>query len=270
MKMSRNPFGSSAEALTYPLLLVAVMWTMWAFQLQTIGGLMDWGARPQDWSSWKGVFMMPLLHDVSSFNHILNNTFPIFILLAALVYYYRAIAVRVFIISWLGTGLSVWLLAPESSGYHVGMSGVIYALFGFLFLSGFFRNFRPLQVVSLFVLFIYGSMIWGIFPSEERISWEGHGSGMIIGMFLAVFYRKLGPQRPKYQFEIEKELGIEPPDLEGQWIARQEALQRMQEELEERQKQQVHIVYHVRPQDDLPRDKRPQDGIDPQAPSNHE
>jgi membrane associated rhomboid family serine protease len=228
MKMSRNPFGSSAEALIYPLLLVAVMWTMWAFQLQTIDGLMDWGARPQDWSSWKGVFMMPLLHDVSSFNHILNNTFPIFILLAALVYYYRAIAARVFIISWLGTGLSVWLLAPQSSGYHVGMSGVIYALFGFLFLSGFFRNFRPLQVVSLFVLFIYGSMIWGIFPSQERISWEGHGSGMIIGMSLAVFYRKLGPQRPKYQFEIEKELGIEPPDLEGQWLARQEALQRLQ------------------------------------------
>jgi membrane associated rhomboid family serine protease len=270
MKMSRNLFGSSAEAIVYPLLLLAVMWTMWAFQLQTAGGLTDWGARPQDLSSWKGVFMMPLLHDVSSFNHILNNSFPIFILLAALVYYYRAIAASVFIVSWLGTGLSVWLLAPESNGYHVGMSGVIYALFGFLFLSGFLRNFRPLQVLSLFVLFIYGSMIWGIFPSHERISWEGHGSGMIIGMALAVFYRKLGPQRPKYQFEIEKELGIEPPDLEGQWIARQEALQRMQDELEERQQQQIHIVYHVRPQDDLPKEKRLQDETDRQSTSNPE
>jgi hypothetical protein len=32
---------------------------------------------------------------------------------------------------------------------------------------------------------------------------------------LAFVYRKQGPQRPKYQYEIEKELGIEPPDFEG-------------------------------------------------------
>ena len=214
--------------------------------------------------------MMPLLHDVSSVNHILNNSFPLFMLLAALIYYYRAIAGRVFFISWLGTGLSVWLLAPESNSYHVGMSGVIYALFGFLFLSGFFRNFRPLQVVSLFVLFLYGSMIWGIFPTQERISWEGHGAGMIIGMSLAVFYRKLGPQRPKYQFEIEQELGIEPPDLEGEWLARQEALQRMQEEMEQLQREQIHVVYHVRPKDPLPRENKPPVDTDRKPTSNPE
>ena len=270
MKITKNPFGSAAEAVVYPLLLLGVMWTIWVFQLQTPGGLIDWGARPQDYSSWKGVFMMPLLHDVSSVNHILNNSFPLFMLLAALIYYYRGIAGRVFFISWLGTGLSVWLLAPESNSYHVGMSGVIYALFGFLFLSGFFRNFRPLQVVSLFVLFLYGSMIWGIFPTQERISWEGHGAGLIIGMSLAVFYRKLGPQRPKYQFEIEQELGIEPPDLEGEWLARQEALQRMQEEMEQRQREQIHVVYHVRPKDPLPRENKPPVDTDRKPTSNPE
>jgi hypothetical protein len=36
-----------------------------------------------------------------------------------------------------------------------------------------------------------------------------------VGVILAFIYRKQGPQRPKYQYEIEKELGIEPPDFEG-------------------------------------------------------
>jgi hypothetical protein len=73
----------------------------------------------------------------------------------------------------------------------------------------------PLQALSLFIIFLYGSMIWGVFPTQPRVSWQGHLSGLIVGVILAFIYRKQGPQRPKYQYEIEKELGIEPPDFEG-------------------------------------------------------
>jgi uncharacterized membrane-anchored protein YhcB (DUF1043 family) len=73
----------------------------------------------------------------------------------------------------------------------------------------------PLQALSLFIIFLYGSMIWGVFPTQPRVSWQGHLSGLIVGVVLAFIYRKQGPQRPKYQYEIEKELGIEPPDFEG-------------------------------------------------------
>jgi hypothetical protein len=81
-------------------------------------------------------------------------------------------------------------------------------------------------------------MIWGIFPTKERISWEGHLSGMIVGVFLAFYYRKLGPQRPKYQYEIEKELGIEPPDLEGIYLEKL----RLQEEEEQRKRDELRNV----------------------------
>jgi hypothetical protein len=64
-------------------------------------------------------------------------------------------------------------------------------------------------------VFLYGSLIWGVFPTQPRVSWQGHLSGLIVGIILAFIYRKQGPQRPKYQYEIEKELGIEPPDFEG-------------------------------------------------------
>jgi membrane associated rhomboid family serine protease len=264
VKNRLHPFGSAAEAIVYPLLLLAMMWTMLWAEHQEGADLIQWGIRPQHFESWKGVIFMPLLHSTADIGHIINNSVPTFMLLAALVFYYREIALKVFLFSWFGTGLSVLLLAPDNGGYHIGMSGVVYALFGFLFISGFFRNFRPLQVLSLFVVFIYGSMIWGIFPQKENISWEGHFSGLIIGVFLAVWYRKLGPKRPKYQFEIEKELGIEPPDFEGQWLAHQEALQRMREEMEQQQQQAMHVVYHYKPTSPRPVEDTPPGDNDPQ------
>lgn len=201
--------------------------------------------------------MMPLLHSPSDIAHIVNNSFPTFLLFAAIVYYYRAVAWKVLIISWIGTGLSVWILPQAQHSYHIGMSGVDYALFGFLFLSGMIRRFLPLQAISLFVVFVYGSMFWGLFPQKENISWEGHFSGLIIGFMLALFFRKVGPQPPKYQYEIEKELGIEPPDLEGMWLARIEEQERLKREAEELQQQNVTIVYHVRPK--LPEEQKPED-----------
>jgi hypothetical protein len=126
------------------------------------------------------------------------------------------------------------------------MSGVIYGLASFLFTSGVIRKFLPLQGISLFVAFIYGSMIWGVFPMEQRVSWEGHLMGFLTGIILAFVFRKEGPQRPKFQYEIEKELGIEPPDLEGMYLERL----RQAEELEAERKRQENghfIVYHYVP-----------------------
>lgn len=247
MKKIEQHFGTPLEAILYPVLLVSLMWVV--FWAERISGydLVRFGIRPHEWASWKGVLLMPLLHAPNDTAHIINNTFPTLLLTGALVYYYRDIAFRVLAISWLVTGLGVWWLAKDDGGYHIGMSGVIYALFGFLFVSGFFRSYRPLQAISLFVVFIYGSMVWGIFPQKANISWEGHLSGLSIGIILAVIYRSHGPQGPKYQYEIEQEMGIEPPDFEGMYIARMEALERQRLEFERQQQEAMHIVYHFRP-----------------------
>jgi len=264
VKQKQQPFGSYLEALIYPLLLLGVMWTVYWAERVSGFNMVEYGVRPQNLDSWKGVFFMPLLHAPNDYAHIINNSFPTFVLLAALIYYYREIALKVFTISWLVTGLGVWIFARDEHAYHIGMSGVIYALFGFLFVSGFFRNYRPLQAISLFVVFVYGSMFWGIFPQKAGISWEGHLSGMTIGVILAVIYRQKGPQGPKYQYEIEKELGIEPPDLEGMWVAQQEAMERYRQEMErqrlefeQQQEHPVRIVYHIPPKSP---EGKPQDG----------
>jgi uncharacterized membrane-anchored protein YhcB (DUF1043 family) len=101
-------------------------------------------------------------------------------------------------------------------------------------------------------------MIWGVFPTQPRVSWQGHLSGLIVGVTLAFIFRKQGPQRPKYQYEIEKELGIEPPDFEGDLrraIEAEQAALEAQQELhkqmaaEQENQKPVVVVYQYKKND---------------------
>lgn len=86
---------------------------------------------------------------------------------------------------------------------------------------------------------------------EEKISWEGHFVGLAVGMVMAFVFRESGPQRPKFQYEIEKELGIEPPDFEGMYL---DELRRVEEEQRLRNAQEQNkvitdnttVIYHYR------------------------
>lgn len=245
--MKTNSYFEShlRNAIPPAILVLIIMWLAYWSDYLFVFDFHKLGVLPKTSNGLKGVFFMPWIHSHDDIRHILNNSVPTFLLLTLLFYSYREIALRVFLLSWFVTGILLWVFAQNNGAYHIGMSGVIYALAAFLFTSGVLRKYLPLQALSLFIVFIYGSMIWGIFPSEQHISWEGHLSGMLVGVFLAFYYRKLGPQRPKYQYEIEKELGIEPPDLEGQYweqIRRAEEQQKLKEE----QEKNIRINYEIK------------------------
>jgi membrane associated rhomboid family serine protease len=244
--MSAHHTGSGIQAILISLLIVAVMWLVfWADHLFSFD-FHRLGVLPNEKRGLIGVLFMPVVHSSKDIHHILNNSLPTFLLFASLFYFYNSIAWKVMSIGWLLTGTLVWIIADDTGGYHIGMSGIIYLLAGFLFVSGVLRGFRPLQAISLAVVFMYGSMLWGVFPMKESISWEGHLSGLFVGVILAFYFKEKGPQRPKYQYEIEKEMGIEPPDLEGIWMER---MRLAQEEEEQRKREQLGytIVYHYVP-----------------------
>lgn len=248
----KHPFGSAAEALIYSGLLVVVMWlSYWADHLFPDVPFYQYGVKPHTFQGLRGIIFMPLIHSYNEIEHIVNNSIPTFVLLSALIYYYRTIAFKVFMFSWIFTGIGLWIIAGNSFAYHIGMSGVIYALAGFLFTSGVIRKYRPLQGISLFVVFVYGSMIWGIFPMEPHVSWQGHFAGLVVGVVLAFIYKKHGPQAPKYQYEIEKEMGIDPPDYEGMWNEQQRLIEEAKRKEEESRDESVKttIIYHYRNKD---------------------
>ncbi len=243
----KHPFGSTIEAVIYPLLLVAVLWIIQWVDSISSADFYKWGLLPRTMEGLKGIIFMPLLHSQQDIHHILNNSVAAYLLLAVLIYFYRDVALKVFVLLWILTGAFVWMYAENRGAYHIGMSGVIYGLLGFLFTSGVLRRYLPLQAISLFIVFVYGNMIWGIFPIKASVSWEGHFMGLVAGVLLAFIYRREAVQPPKYQYEIEKDMGIEPPDFEGQWIARQEEIKRLEElRLREQEQPPITIVYHFK------------------------
>ena len=92
------------------------------------------------------------------------------------------------------------------AAWHIGASGIIYGLASFLFVSGIIRRHIPLMALSLLVVFLYGEMVWGIFPGFRiDISWESHMLGAVAGLLLALWYRDEGPQRPVPFYESDEE-----------------------------------------------------------------
>ena len=228
------------------LFIVIMMWLIyWADSLFKVN-LHEFGVLPKRIEGIKGILFMPLIHAQDDIKHILNNSPAIFFLSTLLFYSYHKIGFKIFVLSWIMSGLLLWIFAEDRGVYHIGMSAVIYSLAGFLFMSGIIRKYFPLQALSLLIVFLYGSMVWGLFPTNLRISWEGHLMGLSAGFFLAIYYRSKGPQRPKFQYEIEKELGIDPPDLEGIYNAkiREEEILLAQKESEKQ------IVYDYIPSSD--------------------
>ena len=106
--------------------------------------------------------------------------------------HFKDLSYQIFIWLFIGTGLWLWSFGRPAN--HIGASGIVYALFGFISVSGFLRKNKNLLSLSMLTVFLYGSMIWGIFPSDPSISWEGHLSGLAIGIVLAVYFRKRGPK----------------------------------------------------------------------------
>ncbi|NLA24941.1 MAG: rhomboid family intramembrane serine protease [Bacteroidales bacterium] len=184
-------------AATIPILVMFVCWMLKILEISLDISFSHYGIYPRDFHSWTGLIMMPLIHgDIA---HIAANTVAFIVLVTGVFYFYKEFALKILLYSWIFTGLLTWLIGREA--YHIGASGLVYAFAGFIFLSGVLRNHIQLMAISLLVVFVYGSMIWGIFPIKPQMSWEGHLSGLVTGFCLAYIYRKQGPQRKIYTWD---------------------------------------------------------------------
>jgi len=180
-------------SMLIPFILIALMWLLKIIEFLFGIDLSTFGILPREKNGLIGIFTSPFIH--SDLSHLFNNTIPLFVLGTALFYFYSKVAFRVFFWIVLLTGLAVWVLGRQS--YHIGASGLVYGLASFLFFSGILRMHIPLIALSLLVAFLYGQMVWGMFPGlKMNISWESHMLGAVAGIFLAIWYRHQGPQAP--------------------------------------------------------------------------
>ncbi len=183
------------------LFLIAILWMIKIAELTLNVSFYRLGLYPLHVKGLKGIIFSPLLH--ADFGHLISNSAPLFVLLIALFYYYRRISYPIFGWLYLLSGLFLWFFGRQT--WHIGASGLVYALAAFHLVSGIIRNDVRLLMVSLIVVFLYGGFVWGMMPINPNISWDGHLWGAIAGILIAFAYRKYYLYREKYEWEEEDE-----------------------------------------------------------------
>ncbi|MEG1546335.1 MAG: rhomboid family intramembrane serine protease [Bacteroidaceae bacterium] len=189
-------------AAVIPLFFVFILY---AIKVMEVG--MDWdfttlGVYPLEKRGVFGIFAHPLVH--ADWGHLIANTFPLLFLSWCLFYFYKDFGAFIFFFVWIVCGTLTFIIGKP--GWHVGASGLIYALAFFLFFSGIIRKHVPLLAISFLVIFLYGGLVWNMTPlfAHPTTSWEGHLSGAVAGTIAAFLFQNKGSQKPD-PFEHEEE-----------------------------------------------------------------
>lgn len=193
---NENSLKFSPQVIWFPSITVFLIWLVYWFEIKFGYNFNEFGIYPREIKGLLGVVFSPFIH--SDTTHLFNNSIPLFVLLMAVLYFYRQVAFKLLLYGVLLSGFITWLIGRDS--YHIGASGIIYMLFSFTFFSGVIKKHYRLIALSLAIIFLYGSMVWYIFPTDKNISWEGHLSGFLLGLFFAFIYRNRGMVKEEYQF----------------------------------------------------------------------
>ena len=197
-------------SMLIPGIFIFLMWLVKIIEVLFETDFSFLGIYPLEAKGLPGIILSPFIHE--NFKHLFDNSLPLFFLATAVFYFYSEVALKVILWNYLLTGFFVWLTGREA--YHIGASGLVYGLASFLFFSGIIRRYFRLTALSLLIVFLYGSMVWGMLPEfYKNVSWESHMLGFVSGIILSVWFRNQGPQQPVYEWMEEDE--VEEVEEEG-------------------------------------------------------
>ena len=165
--------------------LIALLVFIWGLQLVNflagykLNPLL--GLRPRRFKGLIGIAFMPLLH--SSFSHASANSYPLVALGALIGLSDQARLAPASGLIILGGGLAVWLFARKA--LHVGASGLVFGWFGYLLARAWVNADFQSFVIAVVVAASYGTLIFGMLPRDNRVSWEAHLFGALAGVAAA-------------------------------------------------------------------------------------
>ena len=167
--------------------LGAVAGTMWAvhlldFLIPGSGSPLGHGIIPRTWIGLQGIPVAPLIH--ASLQHLAANTIP-FLVLGALVLL-RGVGEFVFVVltSTFVAGAGTWLFGAGNA-QHIGASGVVFGLFGFLLFRAVYDRRWSSAAIAVIVAVLYGAAMAQSIVPASGISWSGHFFGFAGGIAAA-------------------------------------------------------------------------------------
>jgi len=191
------------------------MWIVFLFEISYGFNFNHFSIYPRKLDSLLGIFASPFLH--SDLSHITNNTLSFFVLMLMVRFFYKRNYLKIFLFGIVFSGLLTWVIARPA--YHLGMSGVIYVLASFIISKSFFSKQYNLIAIAFAVIFLYGSMLWYVFPIDESISWEGHLSGLISGILLSFFFKNELEEGVVQPITAQQSLFLDHFDEKGKFIS---------------------------------------------------
>ena len=195
------PTHDLRQSFRFSATWVVVLWVITLGDYLLGLDLYRFGIYPRRMDALPGILLAPLVH--ASFGHLFSNTLPLLVLGTALVYGYPRASRIALPVIYIGSGICVWLLGRPS--FHVGASGLALGIMVFVFLMGAVRWDRRAIALSCLVFFLYGGMIWGVFPGTPGMSFEYHLSGAALGIVCVWWLRNLDPPPPPKRYDWEDE-----------------------------------------------------------------
>ena len=185
MKISQN--------LRIAIGMVATLWAVYFINMVTLLDLRQFGLVPRQTTGLWGIATAPFLH--IDIQHLSANSGVLFILLIISLSYSRSMAFKALSMIMLLGGAMVWLLG-KGGAVHIGASGIIFGLIGFLMCLGLFQRDWKALLISIVITILYGGALYSLLIYIPGTSWSGHVFGFLAGVLAAWWLRSAG-RRPK-------------------------------------------------------------------------
>ncbi len=189
-------FDDIATALTHtiavikmnmllPALIVAFLWCINSINWMNGGFLRVLGVYPRHLAGVPGIFLSPFIH--ANAEHLFFNSIPLFLLMAFLLsmvggIYFSEISAWIIILS----GTLTWLVGRKA--IHVGASGVVMGYWAYIIAYTWNHPSLMAVIMCLIMLYYLAGLFFSLFPSAEKVSWEGHCCGAAAGIIVAYFF----------------------------------------------------------------------------------
>ena len=168
-------------------MILVLLWGINIINWLVLGKFLNiFGIVPRTIYGIPGIALSSFLH--GNFNHLFFNSIPLFVLglfmltLGTTVFYESTVLIILI------EGSALWLFGRHAN--HIGASGLIAGYFSYLLVHAYYNPSIVAVFLAGIVLYYFGGILLSLFPSEEKVSWEGHLFGFsagIVAVYLQTF-----------------------------------------------------------------------------------